>query len=326
MYPSSEQPNRGVFVRSQVESLADQGVASEVEEIQGYLSTLNYLRALPALPSRVRAGQHDLVHLHFGYTALAAVAVKGLPTVLSFCGDDLLGRPDEQGGRSMKSMALVSLGKRAARRADAIIVKSQEMARALGPGYAQVEVIPNGLDLHFFEPMPRQQARSALGWPNDAEILFFPADAQEPRKNFALAQAVERQLAGAGRRVRLEQMFGRPQRDIALGMAAADVLLSCSVQEGSPNAVKEAMAMNLPVVASDVGDCAERLLRCTPGAVVPLDVNAFAAATQAVLETGGARSNGREQILELTTDAVARRVLAVYRQAIKRFEASREGR
>src|SRR5450755_520647 len=143
MYPSAEQPNRGVFVRSQVESLARHGVSSEVEEIQGYLSTLNYLRALPALPARVHAGRYDLVHMHFGYTALAAVAVSGRPSVLSFCGDDLLGRPDEQGTRSRKSMALVGLGKRAARRADAIIVKSDEMKQALGPGYADVEVIPN---------------------------------------------------------------------------------------------------------------------------------------------------------------------------------------
>jgi teichuronic acid biosynthesis glycosyltransferase TuaC len=323
MYPSAEQPNRGVFVRSQVESLARHGVSSEVEEIQGYLSTLNYLRALPALPARVHAGRYDLVHMHFGYTALAAVAVSGRPSVLSFCGDDLLGRPDEQGTRSRKSMALVGLGKRAARRADAIIVKSDEMKQALGPGYADVEVIPNGLDLDFFEPLPREQARSALGWPQDAEILFFPADAAEPRKNFALAQAVCARLRGAGRPVRLERMFGRPQSNIVLAMAAADVLLSCAVQEGSPNAVKEGMAMNLPIVASDVGDCAQRLELCSPGAVVTLDVDAFAAATEKILQTGGGRSNGREHISELGLDAVARRVVAVYRRSIVRFDARR---
>ncbi len=325
MYPSDEQPNRGAFVRSQVVSLARHGVASDVEEIQGYLSTLNYLRALPALPARARSAPYDLVHMHFGYTALAAIAVTGRPSVLSFCGDDLLGRPDERGIRSRRSMVLVELGKRVARRADAIIVKSDEMAAALGPGYADVEIIPNGLDLDFFRPMPREQARSALGWPQDAEILFFPADSREPRKNFALAQAVSARLKAAGRPVRLEQMFCRPQRDIVLGMAAADVLLSCSVQEGSPNAVKEAMAMNLPIVASDVGDCATRLARCTPGAVVPLDVDAFTAATDAILQTNGARSNGRELIGELGVDSVARRVVAVYRRAIVRREA-RAGR
>ena len=321
MYPSAAQPNRGTFVRSQVESLARHGVASDVEEIQGYLSTLNYLRALPALPLRARFGAYDLVHMHFGYTALAAIAVSGRPTVLSFCGDDLLGRPDERGVRTRKSLALVALGKRVARRADAIIVKSQEMAQVLGPGYAHVEVIPNGLDLDLFQPIPRQQARAALGWPQESEILFFPANTEEPRKNFALAQAVCARLQVAGRPVRLETMFGRPQRDIMHGMAAADVLLSCSVQEGSPNTVKEAMAMNLPIVATEVGDCAERLACCTPGAVLAPDIDAFSAATEAILRTAGARSNGREWVRELAADAVARRIVAVYRDAIARFEA-----
>lgn len=321
MYPSAQQPNRGVFVRSQVESLAHLGVASDVEEIQGYLSTINYLRALPTLPSRVRFRRYDLLHIHFGYTAMAAIAVSGPPTVLSFCGDDLLGRPDEHGVRSRKSMALVALGKWIAHRADAIIVKSQEMAQVLGSGYADVEVIPNGLDLDFFQPIPRQQARSALGWPQHAEILLFPADSRELRKNFALAEAVCARLRAAGRPVRLESMFGRPQRDIVTAMAAADVMLSCSVQEGSPNTVKEAMAMNLPIVATDVGDCAERLAGCTLSALMPASVDAFAAATEDILRMAGARSDGREQVRELSVDTIARRVVAVYRRAIANFEA-----
>jgi len=325
MYPSAAQPNRGTFVRSQVESLARHGVASEVEEIQGYLSTANYLRALPFLPQRVRRSGADLVHLHFGYTALAAIGVRGVPTVLSFCGDDLLGQPDEQGRRSRKSLWLAELGRRAAHRADAIIVKSAEMARALGAGYADVEVIPNGLDLDLFAPMPREQARAALGWPQDEAIVIFPANPEEPRKNYALAQAVCERLRAGGQPVRLEWMFRRPQQDIRLGMAAADLLLSCSVQEGSPNAVKEAMAMNLPVLATDVGDCAERLAGCDLGGVVATDAAAFAALAAEILRQGGRRSNGRECVAALGLDAIAARVLAVYRRAIERHAGRRGG-
>ncbi|WP_295389122.1 glycosyltransferase [uncultured Thiodictyon sp.] len=321
MYPRKERPNYGVFIRSQIESLSRHGVASEVVQIPGDGSKLNYLWALAMLPGRARARPYDLLHIHFGYTALAAIGIRHLPSVLSFCGSDLLGQPDEAGRSSRYSLALARLSKYAARRSQAVIVKSDEMARALGPGYADVAVIPNGIDLELFQPLPRQQARAALGWPQDEAILLFPADRREPRKNFSLAKAVHERLLSGGRTIRLESLYGRPQSDIVLAMAAADVMLSCSSQEGSPNVVKEAMAMNLPIVATNVGDCAERLMGVRSCAVPPTDLDAFVAATAAILDAGN-RSNGRDYVQQLSLDAIARRILVVYRRAIARFIAS----
>jgi len=318
MYPREERPSYGIFIQSQIESLSRHGVASEVVEIMGDRSKLNYLRALALLPAWARGRHYDLVHLHFGYSAMAAVGIRHLPSVLSFCGDDLYGQPDEQGRSTRFSLMLANLSRRAARRSQAIIVKSAEMAELLGPGYPDVEVIPNGVDLERFRPLPRAEARTALGWPLNDAILLFPANPEEPRKNFALAKAVHARLQAGGRRVRLESMYGRPQSDVVLGMAAADVMLSCSVREGSPNAVKEAMAMDLPIVATDAGDCAERLAHCTPGAVLPSDPEAFVAATAAILDAG-TRSNGRDCVQDLGLDAIAPRVVRVYRRAMARF-------
>lgn len=326
MYPSPERPNWGVFIRSQVESLASHGVHSEVLEIEGWKSKSNYLRALMALPARVAQGRYDLIHIHYGLNALASLGVKGLPIVVSFCGDDFWGKPDSSGTRSKGSLLLADLSKRASRRADALIVKSAEMAQAIGPGFDEVAVIANGVDFEVFVPMPRDEARRQLGWPLDQDILLFPANPQEPRKNFPLAQAVEQALHRCGRRaVRLEWMYGRPQEEVVLAMNAADVMLNCSFQEGSPNAVKEAMAVNLPIVSTTVGDCAERLHDVTPGAVVARDVDAFTRAVLAVLDGPVRRSNGRQQAEAVDLDDVAGRVVDVYRRAIARHRARRQG-
>lgn len=315
MYPSPARPHWGAFVRSQVESLGALGVENVICEIEGWKSAARYAHALRSLPELARREQVDLVHAHYGLSGAAATGVRHVPLVVSFCGDDLLGRPDEKGRITSKSRWLVNVSRIAARRADAVIVKTEEMRRKI-PEVADVEVIPNGVDLSRFTPMPREAARAKLGWPADGSVLLFAGSPGEPRKNWPLAQEVERRLQAAGLPVRLVAVHDRPQDELVLAMNAADVLLLPSFHEGSPNVVKEAMAVNLPVVAAPVGDCAERLAGVSPGAVAPLQPEAFTAAVEQAVRAG-TRSNGRDKVEPLELSAVARRVLGVYERALR---------
>jgi glycosyltransferase involved in cell wall biosynthesis len=326
MYPSAERPHWGAFVRSQVESLSALGVENSLYEIEGWKSTARYAHAMRELPRLARHIGADLVHAHYGLSGAAAATVREVPLVVSFCGDDLLGRPDAHGRMTPKSRWLVSVSRLAARRADQVIVKSEEMRKKI-PEIADVEVIPNGVDLARFNPIDRGQARAELGWPLEEAVLLFAGPPDEPRKNFPLAREVESRLKASGRGVRLVAFHGRPQADVALAMSAADVLLLPSFHEGSPNVVKEALAMGLPVVAAPAGDCAERLHGVSPGGVAAREPEAFTRAVEQVL-AAGTRSNGREHILPLEISAVARRILALYERALARRQqasASSEG-
>ena len=116
MWPSAERPHWGAFVKSQVDSLEAAGCDTSVYEIQGYRSRLNYFHAMAQLPRVAIEQRAELVHAHYGLSGAAAARVN-LPLVVSFCGDDLLGRPDAAGHLSFLSRALIPVSRHAARRA-----------------------------------------------------------------------------------------------------------------------------------------------------------------------------------------------------------------
>jgi glycosyltransferase involved in cell wall biosynthesis len=102
-----------------------------------------------------------------------------------------------------------------------------------------------------------------------------------------------------------------------LYMNAADMLVVASHSEGSPNAIKEAMASNLPIITVDVGDAAELVGRTDGCYVVPRQVEAIAAKIVEICHRA-TRTRGRERITPLSTDNMARQILKVYDSALRR--------
>ncbi|MBZ0268679.1 glycosyltransferase, partial [bacterium] len=121
---------------------------------------------------------------------------------------------------------------------------------------------------------------------------------------------------------------GQPYERVVAKLNAADVLLFTSRRgsEGSPTVVKEALAVGLPVVSTDVGDVAEMLDGVTPGGVVPWPDGDGAAPREAWLDrladgviavlSRGGRSDGREKRAFLRQEMIVERLLAVYGEVL----------
>jgi glycosyltransferase involved in cell wall biosynthesis len=260
MWPDEERPYYGSFIASQARSLAEAGTSVDTLYVRGYLGAQAYARAVLALPRVARARPYDLVHAHYGHTALASILLRRRPLVVSFCGGDLLGEPAESGRITHKSRLEVAVFRQVARTATVTITKSDEMARALPHSLRERNyVLPNGVDLDAFSPRPRDVARAELGWEHDGKIILFLGNPDDPRKNVALAKKASEIVRRTIPSARLHVAWGIGPEEVPHLMNAADCLLFTSRSEGSPNVVKEAMACALPIVATPVGDVPERL-------------------------------------------------------------------
>lgn len=320
MWPDDERPWYGSFVYSQAHSIRDLGLEVDVLPIRGYVSGWEYARGAVAMLKRTFDCRHDIVHAHYGHSAVVARLGVIRPLVVSYCGDDLLGTPSAGNPTRMTRGSRVLAGAFAqfARLASATITKSEQMAVELPRRVrGRNHVIPNGVDLEMFKPMDQLQARARVGWDPDEKVVLFVGDPANARKNHALA---ERACELAARRcpaVRLHLATRIAPDMIPVWMSAADALIHPSWSEGSPNVVKEAMACELPIVATPVGDVRERLTGIPGCHVVAPDERLFA---DALLDAMNHKpcAAARSAVEDLSVERVARRIADVYESVLAR--------
>ncbi|MGD8623438.1 MAG: glycosyltransferase family 4 protein [Anaerolineae bacterium] len=139
----------------------------------------------------------------------------------------------------------------------------------------EVEVIPNGVDLHTFAPMDPQAARACLGLPAEAKVILFVAEKlSNRRKGFDLlleALAHLPDLAGlelltigtvesreALGRFRCREL-GRLDDEGLMSLAynAADLFVFPTLADNQPLVVLESLACGTPIVSFDIGGVPE---------------------------------------------------------------------
>lgn len=93
------------------------------------------------------------------------------------------------------------------------------------------------------------------------------------------------------------------------------MLLLSSRWEGSPNVVKEAMALSIPIVSTNVGDVSE-IIKVTEGCfVVEQDVEEMLEAIDKCLKFSG-RTNGRDKVNHLSSSKIADKIICIYKELL----------
>ena len=313
IYPTKGNPHSGTFIKTQRDSLLAAGLEIEIIHPKSGPVLLRYVSAAIQVFLKTLTRRFDIVHGHYGQWCLLARLQWTTPVVASFLGSDLLGNRNATSKRVRLDTFIVSLSRWLSRHVDVVTVKSGEMAKVL-PG-AKVVVSPDGVDFALFHPIPRREARARLGWDPDRYSVLFGNNPARSVKNFPLAKAAIEQLNAQGIAADLVVATGLPQTTLVQYINASNAVILTSLYEGSPNIVKEAMACNIPVVATDVGDVAQ-IIGSTGGCSICLhEADALAAGLEQAIQHSEP-TTGRADIAHLECSVIAKQITAMYEQVL----------
>lgn len=378
------------FVTEQGEALRAAGC-----EVDYFLVKGSYIGAVRALKKKIREFKPDIVHAHYGLSAITAELQGLVPVVTTFHNGETL-NPIVNLMSSLMSL-----------RAKYVIYVAQHIRDLSYFKAKNYSIIPCGVPMEQMIITPKDEARRQLGWDPNKKYILFGGAFDNTRKNYALLkQAVEiiekenknkKYTACAAININKEeikndesqvtcsssnsidpqfaqkQAFGQPdaqsysdtdksypldssekndsylestkndkniiciemkglsRAECVMRMFACDVFALPTKNEGSPQALKEAMACNCPIVATDVADI-KYLLGDMPGHYVLSNKKGNGAwwkgdehsaeelaelLKQAMAFEG--RTEGRKRIVELgyTNELVAKKIIAIYQQVLE---------
>ena len=376
--------------------IGDCKLENEPSAVDYFLVKGNYLKAVGALKAKIREFKPDIVHAHFGLSAITVELQSLVPVVTTFHNGETLN------WRVNFLSSLFSL------RAKHVIYVAQHIRDLSYFKAKNYSIIPCGVPMDQCVVMDKEEARRRLGWDAKKKYILFGGAFDNLRKNYKLlAEAVDiienknkentadaainiekqeltkndeskvtcsnsnslnpqsshEQAPGqpdaqscsdtdksylldssekksdfqslqknTKNNIEIIEMRGLSRAECVLRMNACDLFALPSHSEGSPQALKEAMACNCPCLATDIADVRE-LFGDEPGHWIlrnprktherwdadEKSLDEMVALLKEALAFEG-RTNGRKRIeeLQLTNEAVAKRIVNIYNEILKR--------
>lgn len=327
-----------VFTRCQDYSttqIVELGPGARVVHIEAgdvqYIDKRDLFPIVPQFTERVMGfkletgSAYDVVHSHYWLSGCSATILQrewNLPMVHMFHTLGALKNNVARNHDEREPSLRITSERRIVAQSDRLIAANpaerQDLETFYGADPARISVIPCGVDVDLFRPLPRDQARALLNLPPDAKIVLF-VGRLEPIKGVdilldalshlecdgcqCLALIVGGNLDGAeaarliairdrlGSADRVRFVGAQEQRTLPYFYAAADICVVPSFYESFGMVALEAMACGLPVIASRAGGLQFTIQDRRNGLLVPPgDSLALAAALQQLLTDPDLRS------------------------------------
>ena len=300
------------FIKEQAEAIANHGIHIDYFTIVGK-GLIGYFSNLNNLKSKIVQFNPDILHAHYGLSGLlASFAKRNRKLIITFHGNDV--NPIITNGKTRNFNRLLS--KFASWNSDYSIYVNSDFIEKMNVTQKKYSVIPCHVDLDIFYQIDKQIARDQIGFSEEIKYILFSSSFDIPIKNYSLALKATENINN----IKIVELKGYSRKEVNLLLNACDIALLTSLNEGSPQFIKEAIACNCPIVSTNVGDV-KWVVGETEGCFItsfdPDDVNRKIKMALDFAQKVG-QTKGRRRIIELGLDAetIADKIINIYRQVL----------
>ena len=247
-YPTANSPKLCPFIHSQVSDLRSLNLDVDVISVSQF-NGMGYFKTF--FKSLFLVKSYDVIHLHHGLILLLCFPFYYLyprkKYVISFL-NNIEVEYEELKSKNFQRV-LIFFTRFILRITDITVIEKNGRFTRNFKNYC---VLPNGVNLEFYVPKNRAEARFNLGLSEKNTIFLFVSS----KNLFRNQKRIDlfKELVSTNSKVYPLYMSGIDKISSLDYYAAADFLVVTSDLEGSPNAVKESIACGTPVLTLDVGD------------------------------------------------------------------------
>lgn len=293
------------FIEEQISSLMKLNLNIHIFLVRGK-GIWGYFRNIFLLNDFIRKRKIQIIHAHYGYSGLLSIFQILVPVIITFHGCDVNNNKER------------IISKIAASFAKQIIFVEKKMVEKMNyTNKNNYNIIPCGINLSVFYPEEKNIIRKKLNWDTNFIHAVFASSFDIPVKNAELALMIIRKLKLP---IILHELKNLSREEVRNYLNAGDFLFLTSIREGSPMVIKEALACNCPIVATNVGDISERISKIQGCFITSFEPNDIKQKIIQVIEfvKKNSRINGRNKIIKdgLTNDIIARKIFKIYQEVL----------
>lgn len=315
MYPCDDAPAYGIFVKEQENAVCNEypNIHYTIAFINGRFSKKEYITSIFRIRKLIREKNFDLIHVHYGFSGLFLLLgklPKKIPVLVTLHGGDI----QAEQGKTIQ----VWFTKQILKRANAAITLNEKMDKIVRKYVKDTRIIPCSVNTEVFLPAPIPKIVNL----KEKIHIIFPSDRNRLVKNYPL---FEQTISILQNKYKLEcqisEVKNMSRLEVSKLYQKADLMIMTSISEGSPQVVKEAMACNLPVISTNVGDVSFLLENVRNSAVAQtMNAEELAYLAYQALTNQIEGINGRDKILQMKLDdkSIAQKIYKTYSLLLSR--------